>query len=764
MLKLGTPIKTALRRMATVGESFCGKMLTGYDVMTSDIAGEDMLHALTQAPEVFLAEGDTTNIFNGQTNFYNNQMQKLEIVNNLVNRIKLYNRTDFTYQDRVYIEQVLRKVGIREVNSFLKQLDVLIKEQDTVRSQLTFFEKTLSEREALVKETNRIRNEMAADNNADNKAAAYHLHQSILNRLHMAENTMDVYNVNKQPYEEYYVSNIEFKMADQLRFLSELKLQNIKNEVMESDSPVTYVHSNRYENTDALTEITNEEEVMNSLIEASVMSLLENTLQLYQYKAYGASDIWVDIKNSLSGSVENIISRFMLNLQEPMLKTTLNTLFGQELSNINETAAYIEEFSLVEQILMQDGNFNLYQEGDSQYINNVNLAIRTLAENRKKKGEPVRAAEQIFVDRSTNIENQSKNFSVTQNNEYVNQELIKLQEQNSEQKVIQERAAEVIKERLKKNDVSENAAAAEYMRTPHPEGDTAEPAVTYLNQEESIEQYLTQVDQKNEENARIFNKAYNTYIQKLQQQKSEAVSDGALRQKKESLSALSNPEELKRIYSQESEEGAKAQTVIRQEFIESLPPDIRVYMQLYDKYYLNPGPAERAYLKNTDAFSSLMGDIQRVKAQQTEKPQSSMESRERQIASRNENIAKELIENIAVNYKTARNVNVSDLKQESVAFTHRVNEEIDQEEILSRLNEQRVLINENRTIINQINEDKKVVNETNITSQVIDKIIDSTQISQLVTNSIRGEIGALTDQVYNKLERRLSNEKMRRGR
>ena len=132
MLTIKGPIELKTNR-PFVGhcEGFAERIEANYSVMGTKIEAEDLLHMVTSPPEIFIEEGGDINVQNSNAVF-EGQSQKIDIVNNLMNRIVVDADYGLTYQDRVFIENVLSKLGVTDVKSFMKRVSNI--EYDTIET------------------------------------------------------------------------------------------------------------------------------------------------------------------------------------------------------------------------------------------------------------------------------------------------------------------------------------------------------------------------------------------------------------------------------------------------------------------------------------------------------------------------------------------------------------------------------------------------------------------------------------------------------
>ena len=122
MLTLRTPITlTADPSILGIKDNFGKRLIGNYQMIASGLEPEDMLHLAAQAPEVYLAEDGMTSLVN-MKNTFRNQNLKMEVVNNVLNRILVSDTYHMTYQDQVYISSMLQKMGVTDVKEFIRQV------------------------------------------------------------------------------------------------------------------------------------------------------------------------------------------------------------------------------------------------------------------------------------------------------------------------------------------------------------------------------------------------------------------------------------------------------------------------------------------------------------------------------------------------------------------------------------------------------------------------------------------------------------------
>lgn len=140
MLTMGKPIQPkSIRPVGTLNEMFGERIRANYEQMREHINPMEILHFLSAAPEVYVAESGMTMLVN-QENSAEIQNRELSLINNVLNRILISGHLAFTYQDRVFVENILQKLGVADVREWMRQVRMIKEEIRNVRELLSLYE------------------------------------------------------------------------------------------------------------------------------------------------------------------------------------------------------------------------------------------------------------------------------------------------------------------------------------------------------------------------------------------------------------------------------------------------------------------------------------------------------------------------------------------------------------------------------------------------------------------------------------------------
>ena len=187
MLTIKEPISLrAQRPIGTLREDMSQRVQANYGLMNMPIRKEELLHITSESPEIYFGEGDSIQIFNHIKN-ENQQELRLDVINNLINRIMVSQTDNFTYQDTVYVSSVLRKLGIRDEKTFMKQVFALQNEHKETRQLLKTYENNQEILRTLFNQQTQqqLLHEKESEHtiHTEETKERYFLHDKIFNRL-----------------------------------------------------------------------------------------------------------------------------------------------------------------------------------------------------------------------------------------------------------------------------------------------------------------------------------------------------------------------------------------------------------------------------------------------------------------------------------------------------------------------------------------------------------------------------------------------------
>lgn len=334
MLTIREPIRLKTGRpMQGIRQDMAEKIQANYSLMKLAIRKEELLHITSQPAEIYFADSENFQILTNINN-QNQQEVRLEVINNLMNRILVAQTDNFTYQDTVYISNVLRKLGIRDEKTFMKQVFELQNEHKETKQLLQSYEKNQEVLKQLLKSEVELKKSVVSkQQTVAEQERRYYIHDEIFKRLETGKIYQDMRQFSKNYlHESLQINHGEMQMAEQTRLIQNFLLQNIKNEVTGKIAPLQYVHNNRYEYLQEITEDMTLE--MEEQISAAILlNLAEQSYILRHNQVEENTHYWYSIARSLFETSENTWKRYEANLME---RRQYSTQMIQMLEEVNQ--------------------------------------------------------------------------------------------------------------------------------------------------------------------------------------------------------------------------------------------------------------------------------------------------------------------------------------------------------------------------------------------------------------------------------------------
>lgn len=387
MLTIRTPLKLTIDpSILTVSDNFGTRMIDNYNQISADIEAIDMMHFISASPEVYIGEGGMTSLIESK-NLFENQEIKINVINSVLNRILASDSYYMTYQDTVFINNTLRKMGIENVQEFLKQVKELKEETKNVNELIDLYWSggdVLEQYRTYMEQVNVNKNREAGQTNREN---TYYLHQNIFNRLSTGAIYQELLNFVSNHYNHNsLITENEMQLSEQNMFASNVLLNKLKNYYSYEEAPLEYNRLNIYEFGDTTTNENSSQHIDNELISAVVLNALTQMYAARYMDIVSNDNVWFRLENVLYEVAYNTFERFnsyhnrldisreVTNQYISMLKDyhegeikALTNLIEQGESNLTEVTTYLD--NNVEQTSIDESTF----EQAAQYMNNSQL-------------------------------------------------------------------------------------------------------------------------------------------------------------------------------------------------------------------------------------------------------------------------------------------------------------------------------------------------------------------------------------------------------
>ncbi len=276
MLTVKAPIEIKARTTyMSTPEAFYRRITGNYSLMETPVTAEDLLHLSTTPPEIYVQEGEgMTSILTSNTRNETN-LQKVEILNNVLNRIVLSADAHVTYQDRVFITDALYKLGIRDDRRFMKAFYRMAEETRNTNTLINLYlEKGMELREMLESMETEIRTQRTEESSETSTEKENFLYERIMDRLRTGAIYQIVSNFNRS-VEETGIERNEYSIADQSYTAQHILLSMLRERAGIADENLVYLSTNTYEESLETTDVA-VSQVRNEMNGAVLMDMLQN--------------------------------------------------------------------------------------------------------------------------------------------------------------------------------------------------------------------------------------------------------------------------------------------------------------------------------------------------------------------------------------------------------------------------------------------------------------------------------------------------------
>ena len=659
--------------------------------MAANICEEDLLHITSTPPEIYVMEsGGMTSILSNnlsnETNIY-----KVNILNNVLNRIFLSADMDLTYQDRVFITDALYKLGIKDDRKFMKAFYRIAVETRNTNDLINLYLENGGNFSEAIKELETMQKELIKTESSffKNEKENY-LYSSVMKRLQTEAVYQIVSNFNKT-VQSNEIDAREFSISDQTYVARNIFLKMLREGAGEQADELIFFNNNIYEE-EALSENTEIGSVKNIINSAVLLELLKSIYHTAFDRLYKNKDTFYRFEDTFYRSSDRTILRLVNRAENNYFKTLETDRLIEKTSRLSKSEI---------ELLLKEISPDMTDEELESITENIILY--------NLRNEKRRLLNETLMHRS--IEN------------------TKL--------------------------ISEETKDAKQSKEPEQETITKESSLEITDEEiRRITESVNLINIQNEKRRLQYEKE----LQKIQEeQKDERGQQGIEQTRKDALLALTDPKKLAERLKENREKLIYKQNSVINEIKHIIPAEYQDVITILNK--INEGDqsiVQNNIVRNAE-IGELMQDINTFVRPQMQEMES---DKERDLETE---AFWELIEQ-----KTKEEVNVKDSnhKPAPVETVHRDNRSLSMEEINEQLDIMQKNISrqigkntENSSII-----EKHTTNTTEVvTGDTQVNRLRTRDIEQLIENGVRSKMAAISDQVMNRIEKQMRNEKVRRG-
>jgi hypothetical protein len=349
-------------------DPFYERIAGSYALMAMNFTPENML-LLMYAPEgTPIYGGGMTNLTDIEHMEYS-RSYLLNIVNNVVNRILLMDESRATWRDEVYVANILRKLGVTDIDFFLREARTVINDgRRTWRLLNLYRENEGLLREVVARERVREAAPTAAVEKDEARAmgapgtASATLHSEIIRRFRTTEilSEMKAYATRTQ---DVRVSNaFDLSTAEFSEMLNVENLFEYRQRVLGGDVALVHRHTNIYEMADVLPAPAREGEAVGRAVCAAIINLAEHATLTRLSNMQTDVNVRVDLSRALPASTQITLERLKSHYAERAYAASTERLFESRLAEldayetdvIRQFISETERFTPAERLLLTE--------------------------------------------------------------------------------------------------------------------------------------------------------------------------------------------------------------------------------------------------------------------------------------------------------------------------------------------------------------------------------------------------------------------------
>jgi hypothetical protein len=276
MLTISAPIEVkAKSTYIRDPEAFYHRIIGNYSLMENRIDEEDLLHIASTPPEIYVQEGEGMTSILQYSERNETNLNKVDILNNVLNRIVASADVNLNYQDRVFITDALYKLGVKDDRRFMKAFYQIAEETKNTNTLINLYLERGGELRELIEEVETRERELVSSTEKTTETQREnYLYNKVLDRLNTGAIYQIVSNFNRT-VENNNIDASEYSIADQSYTAQHILLSVLRERAGVGTENLVFLNENTYEET-----IENEENlggsVKNEITAAVLMDMVKN--------------------------------------------------------------------------------------------------------------------------------------------------------------------------------------------------------------------------------------------------------------------------------------------------------------------------------------------------------------------------------------------------------------------------------------------------------------------------------------------------------
>ena len=752
MLKIQVPIELKSTKFSLDDSGFGERIRDNYSVMGAQLSEQSLTHMLHTPPQFLIAEGSES--YTGiQNNIYSFNELSQTLINNVANRILLSSDVNLSYQDKVYISSILHKLGIRDERRFMEEARNILEESKNSQELTQIYLDNMPQLVELLENWEEIRERRGeAPVEVYNGEENNFLYMQIMNRLQsgaiyqILQNMIHSQTGARLSYDEINISEQSYTARQML-------LKQFRSMAAGMETPLIYRADNVFEEETRQGEDESEERIREKINSAVFLELIRSFDHAMTLRSEREKKRWTDLRESFYRTADHSLSRILIEAREgrsPVLqKQTVIQL-------INETEK--REVSMLREIFsgreLKLENFERVRETFAESTETETFESETLEQQLERVNrENMNNVERYREIRRILNESREKKERISDRERTLRESLKSLQDTSHIMTLLEESdddrpdASERLMERIYELLPSDTVAILKEMQGEQAQSVSWPAAEAELSPARLAAEAAAQ-DRKEQEAAEAAALLERTITK---EQERILIENGELPEGYETGPAS------ERSFSEE-------ELIYRQDQYTEESSEIRDYRQKTLELIRSILLDERSL--------EVVRSYEQFITREIQESEERIEERER-IYRAVENPAETLylLQRLTASGHTdadmVQAVEVSRGVRSLVSMTHRVEEQLTEEDVQELLEEYR------RTHAAQEHiTQESTVTQRNVQVQAPQRIENAIrpveisykeEIAEQIEKGIRRQLGTISNEVYNRLEKRLRSEKARRG-
>lgn len=382
MLTIREPMRLqSISALRTYPDILGEKIAANYQLTGTEITGADLLHMAVQGAEQYV-NTEHGGILSVETHMHADNRIKLELVNQLVNRLMICFTPEFTYQDEVFVASVLQKMGIMNVSGFMQQVHRHMKRNELLNELLNHYYSYGRNRSDIVESfrdhIHHIYKSALKEAYDKECRSVLYLHSQIFERLRTAACNNIIYSYNCQT-DRGKTAAQGIREAAWIEQADAIQLSQVREILFHQTNPAVWQEDMYYE----IRRFEQGEVTEKAVVQRIAAAVLENVVQKIhrgrqQYRDRRRSE-WRDYTRIFYQSAEDVLERFWYFQNEKNVDVRQSQTYAQCMAEL------IRDEQVLVQLLAETGSFGKAEDLVLSIWENQNIQKQLAAKMRMEE-------------------------------------------------------------------------------------------------------------------------------------------------------------------------------------------------------------------------------------------------------------------------------------------------------------------------------------------------------------------------------------------